>query len=222
MYMSKLAPAKPFLLLFYGFPGSGKTYFSRQLAEHIQIAHVQADRIRYELFEQPRYDKQENTVVLQIVNYMVEEFLNAGVSVVYDMSVIRLAQRRALRDIARKSGAETVLLWQQIDAESALARAMKRDRRKADDRYALQPDYTTFQKIAGGMQNPQVSEDYIVLSGKHVFKTQFNALLRHLYQRGIITSDQTSAKVTKPGLVNLIPNQNAGRVDMTRRNITIR
>lgn len=220
--MSKLAPAKPFLLLFYGFPGSGKTYFSRQLADHIQVAHVQADRIRYELFEEPRYDKQENTVVLQIVNYMVEEFLNAGVSVIYDMGTIRLAQRRMLRDMARKAGAEPILLWQQIDAESALARVMKRDRRKADDRYALQPDYTTFQKIAGGMQNPQVSEEYIVISGKHVFNTQFNALLRHFYQKGILVGNQSASKVAKPGLVNLIPNHNAGRVDMTRRNIQIR
>jgi predicted kinase len=220
--MSKLAPAKPFLLLFYGFPGSGKTYFSRQLSDRVQVAHVQADRIRYELFEEPRYDKQENTVVLQIVNYMVGEFLQAGVSVVYDMGAIRLAQRRMLRDMARKAGAEPILLWQQIDADSALARIMKRDRRKADDRYALQPDYTTFQHIAGGMQNPQTTEDYIVISGKHVFNTQFNALLRHFYQKGILTSDQTTAKVAKPGLVNLIPNPNTGRVDMSRRNITIR
>ncbi len=220
--MSKITPAKPFLLLFYGFPGSGKTYFSRQLAEQVKAAHVQADRIRYELFEEPRYDKQENTVVLQIVNYMVEEFLHAGVSVIYDMGAIRLAQRRMLRDMARRAGAEPVLIWQQIDAESALARVMKRDRRKADDRYALQPDYTTFQRIAGGMQNPQAAEDYIVTSGKHIFNTQFNTLLRHFYQKGILSSDQTINKVTKPGLVNLIPNPNAGRVDMSRRNITIR
>ncbi len=220
--MSKLAPAKPFLLLFYGFPGSGKTYFSRQLAERIQVAHVQADRIRYELFEEPRYDKQENTVVLQIVNYMVEEFLRAGVSVIYDMGALRLAQRRMLRDMARKAGAEPILLWQQIDSESALARVMKRDRRKADDHYALQSDYTTFQKVAGNMQNPQVGENYTVISGKHVFNTQFNALLRHFYQKGIINSNQSIAKVAKPGLVNLVPNPNAGRVDMSRRNINIR
>jgi predicted kinase len=220
--MSKLVPNKPFLFLLYGFPGSGKTYFARQLCEHIQAAHVQADRIRYELFEEPRYDKQENLVVLQIVNYMVEEFLNSGVSVVYDMNVLRSAQRRQLRDLGRKAGAEPVLLWQQIDAESALARAMKRDRRRVDDHFAMTPDYTTFQKIAGGMQNPDSSEEYLVTSGKHVFSTQFNTVLRYFYQRGIITPNHGSDKVAKPGLVNLVPNPNGGRVDMTRRNITIR
>lgn len=220
--MSKLAPAKPFLLMFYGFPGSGKTYFSRQLSDKIHVAHVQADRIRYELFQEPRYDKQENLVVFQIVNYMVEEFLNAGVSVIYDMGSIRLAQRRMLRDLARQCGAEPILLWQQIDPDSALARVMKRDRRKSDDKYALQPDYTTFQKISASMQNPQISEDYIVLSGKHVFNTQYSAVLRYMQQRGIVTGTTQQPSVAKPGLVNLIPKTHVGRVDMSRRNIRIR
>lgn len=222
--MPKLAPQKPFLFLLYGFPGSGKTYFARQFCEQVQAAHVQADRIRSELFEEPRYDKQENIVVLQIVNYMVEEFLSAGVSVVYDMNAMRLAQRRLLREVARKHKAEVVLLWQQIDPESAFGRANKRDRRKADDHYAMEPDFTMFQRIGQGMQNPTTSEDYIVASGKHAFNTQMNAVMRTFYQRGIMTASHNSDKVAKPGLINLVPNPNpnSGRVDMTRRNITIR
>lgn len=219
--MSKLVPHKPFLLLLYGFQGSGKTYFARQFAENVQVAHVQADRIRYELFDKPTYSKQENAIVLQIMNYMVEEFLKVGVSVVYDMNVMRIAQRQALRTLARRSGAETVLIWQQIDPDSASVRALKRDRRKNDDRYSMQPDIASFKKIASGMQNPQNTEDYIVTSGKHAFSTQFNAVLRYFYQKGIITPDHRSDKVAMPGLVNLVPN-NAGRVDMSRRNITIR
>jgi predicted kinase len=57
--MPKIFPSKPFLILFYGYPGAGKTYFSRQFTETIQAAHMQADRIRGELFETPQYDKQE-------------------------------------------------------------------------------------------------------------------------------------------------------------------
>jgi predicted kinase len=54
--MSKVVPTKPFLILLYGFPGSGKTYFARQLTEHVQAAHVHGDRIRGELFDKPRYN----------------------------------------------------------------------------------------------------------------------------------------------------------------------
>ena len=81
--MNKVMPAKPLLILLYGFPGSGKTYFARQLCEHLQAAHIYDDRIRHELFSKPRYDKRENTVVTQLMDYLTGEFLNAGLSVVY-------------------------------------------------------------------------------------------------------------------------------------------
>lgn len=204
--MSKIVPNKPFLLMFYGFPGSGKTYFSRQFVDKVQAAHLQADRIRHELFQQPRYDREENAVVAQIMDYMTGEFLQAGVSVVYDAGVIRSQQRRTLRDKARQAGAESILVWQQIDADSANQRVGRRDRRKADDRYALQPDRETFQRITQAMQNPVAGEDYVVMSGKHVFPTQFSTIMRYMSSRGIVAGSQGSS-VVKPGLVNLVPSQ---------------
>ena len=63
---SKLQLNQPTLFLLYGFPGAGKTYFARQLSEDLNAAHVQADRVRHELFEEPRFDKQENQVVAQL------------------------------------------------------------------------------------------------------------------------------------------------------------
>src|SRR5262249_23824503 len=120
--MAKTLPKQPFLLMLYGFPGAGKTYFARQFCEHIQAAHLEADRIRSELFEKPRYDKQENDVVAQLMNYMAGEFFKAGISVVYDVNAMRMAQRHALREVARQSKATPVLIWFQTDVESAYAR----------------------------------------------------------------------------------------------------
>jgi gluconate kinase len=159
---------------------------------------------------------------MSLMNYMTGEFLNAGVSVVYDVSAMRMSQRRALRNTATKMGAETVLVWLQIDPESALARVTKRDRRKLDDRYAQELDRSSFEQLASGMQNPDPTERYMVLSGKHVFGTQKNGFLRHLQDRKLIDLDSHSSQIGKPGLVNLVPNPRAGRVDLSRRNITIR
>jgi predicted kinase len=219
--MQKVIPNKPLLILLYGFSGSGKTYFARQLCEHVQAAHVHGDRIRAELFEQPRYDREENEVITHLMDYMTGEFLNAGMSVIYDVNAMRQSQRRSLRDLARKSGAHPVLIWQQIDMESAFVRANKRDRRRADDKYSPATDRQTFERIASGMQNPQ-NEDYIVISGKHVFGTQLSALVKRLRELGLVTIGETNTKLVKPELVNLIPHPAAGRVDMTRRNIVIR
>jgi predicted kinase len=218
--MSKLYPSKPFLLMVYGYPGAGKTYFSRQFSENVQAAHMQADRIRGELFEAPRYDKQENEVVMQIMDYMTEEFLSAGLSVIYDVNATRTAQRHALRDLAFKYHVHPILVWFQMDAETAFGRNVKRDRRRADDKYAAHWDRTTFDSILSHMQNPTVSEDYTVISGKHLFNMQQSAVISKLRNNGVLTQEDASSRVIKPGLVNLVPTQ--GRVDMTRRNISIR
>lgn len=221
--MSKTVPPQPLLILMYGFPGAGKTAFARQFCEHIQSAHVQGDRIRSELFETPRYDKQENAVITQLMDYMTGEFLNAGLSVVYDANAMRLAQRHALRELARQTHARTLLIWFQMDPESAFQRNIKRDRRRADDKYAGAFDKKVFENILGHMQNPVTAEDFVVVSGKHTFNTQFSAVIRRLRDQGYLSPSSTTP-VVKPGLVNLIPQPNIyrGRVDNSRRNITIR
>lgn len=219
--MAKLQLLKPTLFMLYGFPGSGKTYFSRQLCEELQVAHVNGERIRQELFDEPRYDAQENQIVRQLMQYMTEEFLNAGLSVVYDANAFRQSTRRELREIAHKHKAESVLVWFQIDADSSLARATVRDRRKSDDKYSEPINQETFQRLLTGMQNPTPAENYLVVSGKHTFKTQHQTIIRRLYDTGLLQASQAMAGKAKPTLVNLIPNPLAGRVDPSRRNISI-
>ncbi len=220
--MNKLELNKPTLIMLYGFPGAGKTFLARQLCEDIHAAHVQGDRIRYELFESPRYDNQENEVVNHLMDYMSEEFLSAGVSVAYDINAARLSQRRRLRELARKSKAEVAMIWLQVDIDSAFVRNQKRDRRRADDKYSEPLNKAKFQQEISKMQNPEPTEDYMVISGKHTYQTQRGAIIKKLYEQGLINPDAAANKVVKPGLVNLIPNRLAGRVDEARRNIMIR
>ncbi len=217
--MAKLELTKPTLFMLYGFPGSGKTYLANNLRDTIQSAHIHADKIRYQLFEQPRFDRAENEIVDQLMEYMTEEFLDAGVSVIFDTNAIKKSQRRILRDIARKKKAQGILIWLQIDADSSFARASQRDRRKSEDKVAQPIDRPMFDSISSRMQNPGHDEDYIVLSGKHSFQMQRSAIIKKLYDLKLIRTENVSPNVAKPGLVNLVPNNYAGD---SRRNITIR
>lgn len=220
--MNKIISKTPFMLVLYGYPGSGKTYFSRQLSETIQSAHLQADRIRSELFSKPRYDKQETDIVNQLMNYMAEEFLKAGVSVIYDTNAMRSAHRHQLRELARKSHAVNLLVWFQMDPETAYIRNKKRDKRKADDKYAASLDNQSFKDLISHMQNPTNIEDYVVVSGKHVFQTQKSSIFNKLREIGIIENSDASEHLAMPGMVNLVPKLNDGRVNLKRRNIIIR
>lgn len=219
--MAKIVTSRPIVVLLYGYPGAGKTHFARQLCEMINAVHVHGDRIRGELFEKPRYDKQENDIVTHLMEYMTGEFLNAGISVVFDTNAMRLSERRNLRDMARKAKAEPVLVWLQIDPDSAMNRLNLRDRRKSDDKYAISYTRDGFIDYVKRMQNPSENEDYMVISGKHTFNTQKGAITKRLYELGLLRVESISAGVVKPGLVNLVPNPTAGRVDLSRRNISI-
>lgn len=218
--MAKIAFEKPVLIALYGYPGSGKSFVARNLTEHIQMAHVSAGRIRNELFAKPRYDEQENSIVTHLMNYMSEEFLGSGLSVVYDANTLRASQRRRLRELASKHRAAYLLVWIQIDTESALARTQRRDRRTNDDKFAQPQTRESFNQQLASMQNPK-DEQYLVISGKHAFVTQKSAIVNRLYQYGLISSQTVQGNVTKPDLVNLVPNQYISRVDMSRRNIAV-
>ena len=114
------------------------------------------------------------------------------------------------------------MVWIQIDADSAYARSISRDKRKADDKFSnnlTKPQFELFMKV---MQNP-VQENYIVVSGKHVFNSQKNTIVRRLIEAGLIAMNDATAPIAKPGMVNLVSRAQSqmGRVDYTRRNIDI-
>jgi predicted kinase len=118
------------------------------------------------------------------MDYMAEEFLSAGLSVIYDTNAMRASQRKALSEIAKRHGAIPLVVWFQVDIESAFARNIKRDRRRADDHYAAGWDRTTFESIISYMQNPNQLEQPIVISGKHYYSTQRNSIVSKTQRQG--------------------------------------
>lgn len=217
--MSKTQLDNPVLLCLYGFPGSGKSYVARNLCNSLNIAHINADKIRAELFSRPRFDAQENAIVLHLMFYMSEEFLSAGVGVVFDTNAMKAGQRRKLRELAKKHKAEYLLVWLQADKESSFARTQTRDLRTSDDRYSRVYDKESFDEYIENMQNPS-DEQYMVISGKHAFATQKNAVINKLFQLGVIKSETMRTNIARPDLINLVP-QTPLPADDGRRNISV-
>lgn len=218
--MDKTTLDRPILVCLYGYSGSGKSFVARNLSTSLNMAHISADRIRSELFAKPRFDAHEDSIVRHLMNYMVREFLEAGVSVVYDANAMRVGQRRNLRELAKKHRAEYLLIWLQIDPTTAFARTQTRDKRTSDDRYAMEHTQETFENYIAGMQNP-ADEPYMVVSGKHAFNTQKNAIINRFYQIGLIKSDALRSNVTHPELINIVPVPMPNYEVESRRNISI-
>lgn len=220
--MDKIQPTQPIMILFYGFPGAGKTYFARQFTEAVHAAHLEQDRIRHELFQNPKYTKQENTAMTRIMNFMANEFLMAGISVVMDFNAMRVSQRRQLREMARQKKATTLVVWFQTDPDTAYMRNLKRDRRKLDDRFSVGYEEDQFRALASYMQHPEPTEDYVVVSGKHSFNSQMSNVMKKLSDMRIIKSTAASKRMIRPELVNHIPPPQPEPSKHERRNIVLR
>ena len=78
--MSKIIPTKPLLIMVYGYPGAGKSYFSRELSGQLQAAHISSDKISGSLFSRPAKSTQEINLVSKIMILMAQEFLSSGQS----------------------------------------------------------------------------------------------------------------------------------------------
>lgn len=219
---SKPQAKKPFILILYGYPGSGKTTFARQFADEVEkTVHIDIDKVRVELGEQLKRRNIDEAFVGPMVEYLTREFLSNGFNIVLDVPVFKKSDRRQIRSLALDTKAKLVMAWLQIDAESAFERIRKRDRRKISDRYANDYNQTEFDALINSSQNP-TDEDYVVISGKHTFNTQKLAVFKKLQQLGILSYEQTVNKKIKPELVNLIPPVLRGHDDLKRRDISIR
>lgn len=218
---SKLS--RPVLIMLVGYPGSGKSYTANQLAQLLGIAHVSSDKLREKLFQNPNHSPKENQIIIQLMLMMTEQYLSLGIPVIFDTSLNKVSERRTLRSMARRHDAIPFLIWLQIDRDSAKQRAQTKDMRRAEDKYTAPLTDEAFNAITMSFQPPS-DEDYIVVSGKHTFASQKASILRRMRELGLVDDETMRPHIPKPEMMNLAAQARAqvGRVDYTRRNISIR
>lgn len=211
--MQELNVTEPTLFVVIGFPGAGKTFFSRQFADNSNAVHVNEDRIRQNIIAEPTYAPNEDALVHEITNYMIETLMQTKQSVIVDGANHKLARRKQLYDMAKKYGYKPLLVWVQTDAQTAFDRASNRDRRHIDDKYSYSIPQVTFERIMRAFKRPHY-EDYVVISGKHVFRNQLAAVVRKVKAPQLATQTNLEPTITNPKTILL-----GGRVDLKRRAI---
>ena len=157
---------KAILLATLGFPGSGKTFFSRRFAKERGFFHLNSDRVRGEIFSTPVYNKKENDAVFRAMDYIAEELLSRGVSVIYDANSTRRAYRRDLQRLARKQQAGYLLLWFRTPVNVAIKRIKKRNELKREllKKYHQPIDLAVLFRIRRHIEEPK-AEPYLALDG---------------------------------------------------------
>jgi predicted kinase len=165
----------PKLYLFIGYPGAGKTTAAKIIAESTGAVHVWSDRERHKMFGQPTHSRQESLKLYEALNRRAEQLLAAGKSVVFDTNFNFYADRRKLRDIAMRQGAETVVLWITVPEHIAKNRAVHATYSR--NGYNAGMTEQQFDAIIAKLEPPTKDEKVIKIDGTKLDKPTVVSLL---------------------------------------------
>lgn len=222
--MSRLTFAKPPLFIILGLPGAGKSFFARQFHQANHVPLIATDRIRHELFEQPLFNKEELQTTLRITTHMAENMLPLRHGLIVDGGLSMRKHRRELCILAAKYDYIPLIIWVQTDMDTAFNRASNRDRRKTDDKHAVPISLETFNRLRKQF-TPPTNEEYVVISGKHVFNTQYRSVVRKMQSKGFFATSPVQSNVAASQQSNQTDHahtQRPPRVDYGRRRIVSR
>ena len=179
---------RPLLVVFLGFPGSGKTYFARRLAEWLPAVTFNSDALRVAMFgsienvERIRQNDQSRLYddVFGAMNYATRQVLKAGCSVVFDAQQTKREDRRRVEELAKESGEMSVLVWIKTSRETALRRGQERE--VGDDSHVYDAEKMAYliDRFAAVTDLPEANENIIEISGEVPFDKQYEVFVKAL------------------------------------------
>ena len=145
---------KPTLIVVSGLPGTGKSYFCRQLVEKLPFVILESDALRKTLFPSPTYTASESSRLFQAIHHLMEGLLKKGIPLILDATNLSERFREYLYHIADRLNAKLILVRVEAPPEVVYQRLKAR----AEDTNLesnSDADWTVFQKMKPTVQKIQ-------------------------------------------------------------------
>lgn len=128
------------VILVFGLPGTGKTYFSEKLAEEINAVHLNTDLIREKLNFTGRYDEKTKQQVYNELFKKTQMEFRKGADVIVDGTFHKKRRREQVKNLT--TAANRKIYFIEIKAEESTARKRLKEVRKHSD-----ADLDVYEKI---------------------------------------------------------------------------
>ncbi len=142
---------EPALIAVSGLPGTGKSYFSRKLAERLPSLILESDALRKSLFPTPNYSTEESARLFKAIHRLIEELLKKGISLILDATNLSEMHREYLYNIADHLQAKLILV--RVEAPPELVRERLETRVKSSQsESASDAGWAVYQKLKPTVQ----------------------------------------------------------------------
>lgn len=116
-----------------GAPGTGKSRLARRLGVALDAQVVESDRVRKQLFAEPRYTGGEHDAVYGWCHTVLRSALVVGRRVIFDATNLEERTRRRVYDIAEQSQARLAIIWVTCPPAIVQERLLRRKEKRDDD-----------------------------------------------------------------------------------------
>lgn len=86
------------IVIVFGLPGSGKSYFASRLAEMLNAEYINSDSLRFQMFSKRTYSKKEKLTVYDKMLTQLKEAVNANKDLVLDATFYKEDIRKKFQD----------------------------------------------------------------------------------------------------------------------------
>ncbi|MEO9147139.1 MAG: ATP-binding protein [Ginsengibacter sp.] len=114
------------IVLVFGLPGSGKSFFASRLAKRINAVYVNSDKVRKEMFENRDYSNHEKKIVYNKMIEQMREAVQQNNNLVLDATFHRKDTRKMFTDEMKGEG-EISFIEIQAD-ENIIKERVKKER----------------------------------------------------------------------------------------------
>jgi predicted kinase len=120
------AEAQPAVIIVSGLPGTGKSFFCRQLAERLPFVILESDALRKKLFSKPTHTMEESTYLFRTIHYLIEALLKKGIPIILDATNLARKHREHIYNIAERFSARLIIVSVKAPPELVQQRLKKR------------------------------------------------------------------------------------------------
>lgn len=136
------------IIIVIGLPGTGKTTFSRGLAEHVGALHLNTDIIRDQLNLRGQYDRNTKNLIYKTMQEKASSALQEGQKVVLDGTFYKQKLRKNYIAFAKKL--EQPIKWIELKAtEKAIIERVQQKRTYSE------ADYEVYLKVKAAFEPMQ-------------------------------------------------------------------
>lgn len=168
---------KPALVVVSGLPGTGKSYFCRQLAARYPLVILESDALRKVLFSAPTHQEEENVRLFKALHGLIAELLSRGISLALDATNLEEKNREKLYRIAERAQAKLVMV--QVKTAPEVVKQRLEERKQSKERPdSSEADWYVYERMKPVEE--KISRPHLVVNTSRDIRPVLDKVMREL------------------------------------------